>query len=434
VGGLPARRSKLGVFAPGSRVYDYLLRFPCVVDWINGYESSYTRDQFLRTLHLFVERTGLNPDELLRLGADGVRRRLVEISREIRDEGKHAWALALIKSVKSFCRYHGVEIRLRRGEMIRARRKRIGVEIIPNADQVYKMAEHARTLRDRAIILCLWQSGVRVGCLVKWRFGMVRDQLFPPDGKIRVPIRLKITENEETKLRGYDMGYYYTFLAREAAEALKEYLQWRMDRGEILTDESPIFVTHSTTIKGTPLKPASVRGIIKYCAKRAGLNPEGIWPHCLRKAFRKVLNNSDLDEDTKEALMGHKLPGSRGSYFDYHDVDEVERKYMRLDFSPRGKAYIEELRKRQILDMVRLLGFPEDKIKRIEEILAKYKDVDEAMEEIRKLGLESYRVRGNPNGDPKKIVCEEELERYLAEGWDVQTVLPSGRILIRKLG
>lgn len=78
----------------------------------------------------------MNPDELLRLGANEVRRRLVRVSREIRDEGKHTWALALIKSVESFCRYHGVEI-------------------IPDADQVYRMAEHARTLRDRAIILCL---------------------------------------------------------------------------------------------------------------------------------------------------------------------------------------------------------------------------------------------------------------------------------------
>jgi len=30
------------------------------------------------------------------------------------------------------------------------------------------------------------------------------------------------------------------------------------------------------------------------------------------------------------------------------------------------------------------------------------------------------------------IHCDIELERYLAEGWDVQTVLPSGRILIGK--
>lgn len=38
-----------------------------------------------------------------------------------------------------------------------------------------------------------------------------------------------------------------------------------------------------------------------------------------------------------------------------------------------------------------------------------------------------------PASDPKKIVDEGELEKYLAQGWDVQTVLPSGRILIRRV-
>ena len=55
------------------------------------------------------------------------------------------------------------------------------------------------------------------------------------------------------------------------------------------------------------------------------------------------------------------------------------------------------------------------------------------MEEIRKLSLEDYKVRENPNCDPKKIIDEGELEKYLAEGWNVQTVLPSGRILIKKV-
>jgi hypothetical protein len=95
-------------------------------------------------------------------------------------------------------------------------------------------------------------------------------------------------------------------------------------------------------------------------------------------------------------------------------------------------ASSEELRKKQILDMVRILVFPEDKIKRVEEALAKYKTVDEAMDEIRKLSLESYKLKEDAKIDPKKIVGEAELERYLAQGWDVQTILPSGRISIRK--
>jgi hypothetical protein len=53
--------------------------------------------------------------------------------------------------------------------------------------------------------------------------------------------------------------------------------------------------------------------------------------------------------------------------------------------------------------------------------------------------LEPRLERAEDNRDPssaalRRIVCEDELERYLAEGWNAQTVLPSGRILIRRLG
>jgi hypothetical protein len=55
------------------------------------------------------------------------------------------------------------------------------------------------------------------------------------------------------------------------------------------------------------------------------------------------------------------------------------------------------------------------------------------MEEIRKLNLEGYKLKENARNDPKKIVDEDELEHYLAEGWDVQTVLPSVEILTRRI-
>jgi hypothetical protein len=45
--------------------------------------------------------------------------------------------------------------------------------------------------------------------------------------------------------------------------------------------------------------------------------------------------------------------------------------------------------------------------------------------------LEAFRPK--ESGDPKKIVSERELEGYLAEGWDVQMILPSGRILLRRM-
>jgi hypothetical protein len=111
-------------------------------------------------------------------------------------------------------------------------------------------------------------------------------------------------------------------------------------------------------------------------------------------------------------------------------VDHLRGKYAGVGFFP-SRASTKDLRKKQILDMVRILGFPEDKIKRVEEALAKYKTVDEAMDEIRRLSLKGYKLR--ERSDPKKVIDKVKLERYLAEGWDAQTVLPSGRILIRRI-
>ncbi|MCK4478070.1 hypothetical protein KAU88_06050 [Candidatus Bathyarchaeota archaeon] len=44
-----------------------------------------------------------------------------------------------------------------------------------------------------------------------------------------------------------------------------------------------------------------------------------------------------------------------------------------------------------------LLGFSEDRIKKVEETLAKYERVDEALEEIKKLSLESHKESDERN-------------------------------------
>jgi DNA repair exonuclease SbcCD ATPase subunit len=39
--------------------------------------------------------------------------------------------------------------------------------------------------------------------------------------------------------------------------------------------------------------------------------------------------------------MGHKLPGSRQNYFDVHDVDEIAKKYSKIDWSRESLSAIE---------------------------------------------------------------------------------------------
>ena len=51
------------------------------------------------------------------------------------------------------------------------------------------------------------------------------------------------------------------------------------------------------------------------------------------------------------------------------------------------------------------------------------------------LGIQPTKIEAfkpKENEDPKKIINENELEHYLTDGWDIQTILPSGKILIKK--
>ena len=82
------------------------------------------------------------------------------------------------------------------------------------------------------------------------------------------------------------------------------------------------------------IKPSNREWAEEHCSSRDSKAISCIvWTHTLRKSFRKVLNATpDLDEDTKEALMGHRLPGSRGNYFGIHDIDEIAAKYAKANF------------------------------------------------------------------------------------------------------
>lgn len=334
-----------GLFVSGPRSYDGLLADPLISSWIDIYRSANTREAYLHWLNVLCARSELSPRQLLDLGPDEARRVVMNVVQEYLKQDKLMAAKQIQTAVKSFFEYHDRVIKFRRVDRIRRIRKKVAYEVIPSKDQIYRMAdifkkEGLLRLRTRAIILCLFQSGVRVSCLLNWRLGMVREQLYP---EIKVPVRLKITNQIDTKLSGYELPYYYTFLQAEAAKALRDYLDYRASQEGELRDDDYIFKPILRKARREKMSRMGVLLLVKSAAKRIGLDPRCVWTHVIRKSFRKVLNASPIDEDTKEALMGHRLQGSRENYFDSHDLDEIARKYMQADFSATKKT--EDLQK-----------------------------------------------------------------------------------------
>ncbi len=322
-----------GQFAKGSRSYEWLLSDPLVRDWIDGYTSKETREKKLYQLEKVIRAAKLSgPGELLGLPDRDIKTLVRRVANWYLQQGKGVWAKQVTITMKGFLEAHDRRLEFKRSERIRTpAKKKIGIEHIPTKAEVFRMAENAGSLRNKAIMLCLFQSGVRVSCLCNWTYSLVSNQLYP---EISLPVRIRVTPSLDTKLSLYGLSYYLTGLKEGAAKALRAYLDSRKARGWNPGPADPLFVQEGAGKNGEKIRREHVWRLVKSSARHSGINPESVWVHCLRKSFRKVLNASPhIDEDTKEALMGHKLPGSRGSYFDYHDEDEVMSKYMQADFS-----------------------------------------------------------------------------------------------------
>jgi len=350
------RDPETGYFIKAGKSYDYLFTYPCVKEWIAGYSANTTK-HYMQALEKFCEWTSSNPDDLLKLGSEEAKEKVLRFAKEYAGAGKHGKAVSIFNGLKSFFGYHNKKLDFNRyrKQFIKTVRKKIDYELIPNNELVYRMVDVCRRPIDRAVILFLFQIGLRINALHRLNYGHVREQL---EGN-HVSIRLKITSNIDTKLRHAGLTYYWSFIGNEAVDALRTYIEQLKSKGVQLKDEDPLFRSKY----GGRLAMESIYRIVKTAVGRLGIDKRKVWPHLLRKSFRKVLNRSDLDEDTREALMGHKLPGSRGNYFDFHDVDEIEEKYKSCNFSREAETSAIKIEER------------------VEEIEAEYR---EKYEELRK--------------------------------------------------
>jgi integrase len=269
------------------------------------------------------------PEDLLRLNTDrALRQRVIDRARAIRDKGKLGTAPRIFSAVSSFCSYHGVDVHWRRGESIRSVPVRIHVQHIPSRAEVYRMAD-AAGLRNRAVILCLYQSGVRANCLSRWDMplcGTIMEKDCP------VPYPLRITDKYDTKISSYNMSHYVTFLSSEAVSALRDWLKYRMVKGWVPTGKSMVWGNNRAPRAEASIGIHQIDIIVRGTAEKIGISQGTIWTHLLRKSFQKSLNQANIDEDTKESLMGHHLPGSRGNY-------------SRVPLSRESPAELNELRK-----------------------------------------------------------------------------------------
>jgi len=331
------------------KVYGWLLDFDCIQLWIGEYHKESTRKGYLNCMHLFCKRAKITPDDLLEMTPEEIRMVYRMVKNQYDKEGKTASAKRLLVTLRNFLIENEIEVTFKRKDKVRVKPKKTIQQYIPNKEEMYNIADSSGSIRNRALILFLFQSGVRVNVIRSLKYGMVKDQLFP---ELQIPVKIRVTPEVDSKLSLYNLGYYYAFLQDEAAEALKTYIEWRKEaKGWQPADDDPIFVAKDYYVNPRAQKRKNGIGqsncllIVKRAVKNAGLDFERIWTHLIRKSFRKVLYQTPIDNDLAEAIMGHKVPGSKENYFDRHDLDWIASEYMKAPFSREGVGRLNHLEK-----------------------------------------------------------------------------------------
>ncbi|MCK4474371.1 tyrosine-type recombinase/integrase [Candidatus Bathyarchaeota archaeon] len=364
------KRSKRGYFISTPPEYELLLKDDSVKKWITNLKQKdgwrTTVPSFLRTLYKFTKYSGKSPKELIDIASItkklDQREELTSASPAITElvqgfinkllsSDKRERARHVRTCLTSFFKSNGVSLELE--TIPRVPKKE---EFIPSKEQVYAMADYAGFLRNRAIILCMYQSGLGITALRNLKYGHVKKQL----EKNRVPVRIRITSRINRKSSQVP---FYAFFGAEACDSLRAYINERerkiqkmREKGanvRELTANSPLFASEGKNVPfGDKMAVSSIWRVVKDSAERAGLQKEKIQPNYLRKAFEAELSRSRIDEEAKKYLMGSPIQGIK------YNVNKVEQKYLIRNFS---RAELSKLT--VVKEFVQSLGIKELEIK-----------------------------------------------------------------------
>jgi integrase len=284
-----------------------------------------TRRKFAGNLRRFCEAMNVSPEEWRSLDKFEARDLAWQYIQPLISEHSSVAAGALTALKSWFRNKNGEQLPFDSGRggkhYFHVKYKKRATEHIPNKKEMYQIVDMTSSLRDKAILLFLFQSGCRVNVLEHIKYGDVADQLDQQD-----TITLKITGDLDHKLRSRDIPFYYTFVNGEGAETLKQYCKLKHKRA---IKDRPLFYTSGEK----PISQTWILRMVKTCAKRAGFNPKTLSTHTLRKSFRKIVRQTSIDDDDKEQLMGHVIPGSREAYYDEKDTGLILKAYQKCNFT-----------------------------------------------------------------------------------------------------
>jgi site-specific recombinase XerD len=186
-------------------------------------------------------------------------------------------------------------------------------------EHIKQFIDATPSYRDKAIVACIFQSGLGVTEICNLNYEDVQDEL--EAGILPICLRLVRQKTKEP---------FKTFFGRDAVHYLKLYLGTRRQ----LKPEDPLFVKERERGEAR-LTPAIIEQTFSEIAKNLpfikqiedAYNPAR--PHSLRAAFNSRLLGKGLEETLREFFMGHAVGKVAKAYMEKPE-DELRDTYMTL--------------------------------------------------------------------------------------------------------
>ena len=326
--------------------------------WLQG-KAEGTKPTYICALKSFLEFTGLSPKQLIDEAEldrqKSVRERggpeykvgsfydwlLNEYVQKIRGRTKGIrvnsakkgtsknLATSYANTIKGFYRVNGFPLTV---EIQKGAPKKENFKLALRIPQIKSLLDATTNLRDKAIILTLFQSGMSINELCYLTYGDVANGLQANEE----PLNLHLIRKKE-------QVEYDTFLGTDAIEAIKSYLAQRKRNGEVLSRDSPLFIIQFTTdVKSSRMKklyPALVEASLKSAALKAGLvtqqelnaaDVSPCRPHAIRTAFISILKMAGLNDTLVEYFCGHTISATDKAYLRL-TVDELRKTYKQYE-------------------------------------------------------------------------------------------------------
>jgi integrase len=198
--------------------------------FVNSLRSKETKIHYTNWLADFLNYLNLSCDKVLELDSNQLQQEIINYTIDMGDNRKlspssirsHISAIQTFLIINDFGGINWIKVKKFAGEFYKVADDRPYTR-----DEIKQLVDAAHSSRDRAIILLLSSSGIRVGGLVRLQL----KHLIPNNkyGIYQIDVYKKSREA------------YTTFCTPESRDAIDLYLDWRRKLGERLTPESPLF-------------------------------------------------------------------------------------------------------------------------------------------------------------------------------------------------